>query len=83
MYVVIPLLNPCAPHFHYLDSLDIFTLIEEPYLFKELKRWVHSKNIPTSRTTPYNPACNTQCERYIHIIWKALCLTCKFKDLHV
>lgn len=44
-------------------------------MFKELKHWLHSKNIP------YNPAGNGQRERYNNKIWKAVCLACKSKDL--
>ena len=50
---------------------------------QELKDWLHSKNIPTSRTSPYNPAGNGQCERYNGTIWKAITLACKSKGLDI
>ena len=49
----------------------------------DVKSWLHSKNIPTSRSTPYNPAGNGQCERYNATIWKAITLACRSRHLDV
>ena len=49
---------------------------------EELKNFLHSKGIATSRTTPYNPRGNGQVERYNGIIWKAITLALKSKGLH-
>ena len=51
------------------------------FMSSDLKLWLHSKNIPTSRSTPYNPAGNGQCERYNATIWKTITLACKAKEL--
>ena len=51
------------------------------FMSKELKDWLHSKGIATSRTTPYNPQGNGQVERYNGIIWKTICLALKTHKL--
>ena len=53
------------------------------FMSNNLKSWLHSMNIPTSRTTPYNPAGNGQCERYNQTIWKAINLACSSKNLDI
>ena len=51
------------------------------FLSKELKDWLHSKNIATSRTCAYNPRGNGQCERYNATIWRAIVLACKSRNI--
>ena len=53
------------------------------FMSQELKDWLHSKNVPTSRTSPYNPRGNGQCERFNGIIWNAAKLCCKSRGLHI
>ena len=53
------------------------------FMSNDLKNWLHSKNIVTSRTTPYNPRGNGQCERYNATIWKAITLACKSRNIDV
>lgn len=53
------------------------------FMSKELKQWLHSKNVPTSRTTPYNPQGNGQCEKYNDTIWSAVRLACKSRNLDI
>ena len=72
---------------------SIFTIFGTPgyihsdrgssFMSDDLKSWLHSKNIPTSRSTPYNPAGNGQCERYNATIWKAITLACRSRHLDV
>ena len=44
---------------------------------EELRRFLLSKGIATSHTTPYNPACNGQVERYNGAVWKAIIMALK------
>ena len=47
------------------------------FMSRELKNWLHSKGVVTSRTTPYNPQGNGQVERYNGIVWKTVSLALK------
>ena len=49
----------------------------------ELKSWLQSKEIATSKTTPYNPMGNGQCEKYNGVIWKAITLACRSQGLEI
>ena len=42
------------------------------FMSNELKTFLREKGIATSRTTPYNPQCNGQTERYNGIIMKTI-----------
>lgn len=53
------------------------------FMSKELADFLTSKGIATSRTTPYNPQCNGQTERYNGIIWNAVKLALRTKQLDV
>ena len=53
------------------------------FMSKELKDWIHSKGVPTSRTSPYNPRGNGQCERYNATIWTAVVHSCKTRGVDV
>ena len=53
------------------------------FMSSELKHYLHSKGIVTSRTTPYNPQGNGQCERFNGVIWKTVLLALKSKDLQI
>ena len=49
------------------------------------KEYLSQKGIATSRTTPYHPTGNAQCERYNGIVWKSIRLALKthsFPDSH-
>ena len=53
------------------------------FLSAELKTFLTSKGIASSRTTAYNPAGNGQVERANNTIWKAIILTLKTKGLPI
>ena len=53
------------------------------FMSEELKTYLHSLNIATSRTTPYNPEGNGQVERFNGIIWKSIMLDLRTKGLEV
>lgn len=48
----------------------------------ELKTFLTSQGVATSRTTPYNPRGNGQCERFNGIIWKTILLALKTNNLN-
>ena len=47
----------------------------------ELKSFLNSRGIATSRTSSYNPQGNGQCERFNGIIWSALTLALRDRNL--
>lgn len=53
------------------------------FMSLELKQFLNSHGISTSRTSRYNPQGNGQCERYNGIIWKTITLALKSKNLPV
>lgn len=53
------------------------------FISSELRSYLLSKNIAVSTTTPYNPRCNGQCERYNGVLWKSIELALKSKNLPI
>ena len=53
------------------------------FMSNELKSFLHSKGIATSRTTPYNPRCNGQVEKLNGTLWKAIQLCVKSRKLEI
>ena len=51
------------------------------FMSKELKAFLQSKGVATSRTTPYNPQGNGQVERLNGTLWKAITLALKSRGL--
>jgi len=39
---------------------------------RELKEYLTSRGVATSRTTPYHPTGNVQCERWNQTIWRTI-----------
>ena len=50
---------------------------------RKLKDYLLQKGVACSRTTPYNPRGNAQCERYNGVIWKAVRCALKTRQLPV
>ena len=48
---------------------------------KEVKTFLTQHGVATSRTSPYNPKGNGQCERYNGVIWKTVLLALKSRGL--
>lgn len=53
------------------------------FMSSELREFLTSRGVAVSRTTPYNPQGNGQCERYNGIIWLAITLALKSRKLPV
>jgi hypothetical protein len=53
------------------------------FLSAEVKTYLHSKGIATSKTSRYNPRCNGQAERYNGIIWKTVRLALTSKRMNI
>jgi len=53
------------------------------FMSHELKQFLHSKGIVTSRTTSYNPACNGQVEKLNGTIWRSVNLALKTHKLPI
>ena len=53
------------------------------FMSEELRLFLLTKGIATSRTTPYNPACNGQVEKYNGTVWKAIMMALKTRGLPV
>nr|XP_042912197.1 uncharacterized protein LOC122272495 [Parasteatoda tepidariorum] len=53
------------------------------FMSRELKTYLTSQGIATSRTTAYNPAGNGQVERYNGLIWKTIELALKSRGLAI
>ena len=51
------------------------------FLSQELKEFLTRRGVATSKTTPYHPSGNGQCERYNGIIWKSVLLSLKSQQL--
>ena len=49
----------------------------------ELREFLVGRGVAVSRTTPYNPQGNGQCERYNGIIWRSITLALKSRKLPV
>ena len=53
------------------------------FVSADVKQFLHNHGISSSRTTPFNPQGNGQCERYNGIIWKAVTMTLKSHNLPI
>ncbi|KRZ72458.1 Pro-Pol polyprotein [Trichinella papuae] len=53
------------------------------FMSNDLKTYLHSLGVVTSRTTAHNPQGNGQAERYNGIIWKAITLALRSHNLRI
>ena len=53
------------------------------FMLEELKGFLHSRGIATSRTTAFNPQSNGQVERYNGIIWQMVSLALRSTNLSI
>ena len=51
------------------------------FMSQELREFLTSKGVATSRTTSYNPTSNGQVEKYNGIVWRGTTMSLKSKDL--
>ena len=51
------------------------------FMSSELKSFLSRLGVSTSKSTPYHPAGNGQCERYVGIVWKTILLALTTKKL--
>jgi len=51
------------------------------FMSRDVKTFLHSRGVATSRTAPYHATGNSQCERYNQTIWKAVRLCLKGKGV--
>lgn len=51
------------------------------FMSAELRQFLTRHGVCTSRTTPYNPRGNSQCERYNGIVWNSVCLAIQSRGL--
>jgi hypothetical protein len=51
------------------------------FMSNQVKTFLHSKGVATSRTCPYNPTANGQCEKFNHNIWRGVQMQLRTKQL--
>ena len=53
------------------------------FVLQEFVSFMHNLQIPTSKTSVYNPASNGQCYKYNDIIWSGVKLALKDQNLPI
>ena len=72
---------PCSPS---LECQPMSTrIVGLSFMSRELQIFLRDQGVATSRTTSYNPEGNGQVEGYNGVIWKALTMCLKSKNLPV
>lgn len=52
------------------------------FMSNEFKSFLLSHGISSSRSTPYHPTGNSQCERFVGIVWKTISLAVQSRNLN-
>ena len=66
--------------------IQLFTVFGMPafsLVSRELRAYLTGKGVALSHTTAYNPAGNGQVEKYNGVVWKAVTMACKSKNLPI
>ena len=53
------------------------------FMSQAVKEFLLSRNVASSHSTPYHPTGNSQCEKYVGIIWKTIMLNLKDREMIV
>ena len=83
MSVLPQLSGGCADQLFSIFGMPAFVHSDRgsSFMSAELRQYLHGRGIATSRTTPYNPQGNGQCERYNGIVWRTVQLALKSRNL--
>ena len=75
----------CLTHLFSIFGLPAYVHSDRgtSFISSELKNFLLSHGVNTSRTTPYNPRGNSQCERYNGIIWNTILLALESRQLPI
>ncbi|KRX14053.1 Uncharacterized protein T07_5149 [Trichinella nelsoni] len=77
--------SKCLTQLFYLFGMPAYIHTDRgsSFMSNDLKTYLHSLGVVTSRTTAHNPQGNGQAERYNGIIWKAVTLALRSHNLRI
>ncbi|KRX71378.1 Retrovirus-related Pol polyprotein from transposon 17.6 [Trichinella sp. T6] len=84
-YISTQTVSKCLTQLFYLFGMPAYIHTDHgsSFMSNDLKTYLHSLGVVTSRTTAHNPQGNGQAERYNGIIWKAVTLALKSHNLRI